>query len=90
MHDADTSTFVHYCYKPEEMLMVKYQNKLYYITFAELYTLINEEEKYDITIQQNAKFPINPIDLQGLQEYTEIMAKTVRNTRIKKRKGVVT
>ena len=34
MHDADTSTFLHYCYKGEETLTVKYNDKIYNISFA--------------------------------------------------------
>ena len=59
LHDADTSSYIHYCYKPEEMLTVKYNDKIYTLTFAELYDMVNEAEQYDETILQNAKFPKN-------------------------------
>ena len=57
LHDANTSTFVHYCYKGEETLVIKYHNKIVNISFFNLYNFINEEEEYDETIRQNAKFP---------------------------------
>ena len=57
MHDADTSTFVPYCYKGEEMLTVKYRNKVVNVTFKELYDLVQEPEEYDNTILNVAKFP---------------------------------
>lgn len=57
LHDSDTSTFKHYCYKPEEMLTIKYKNNIYNITFQKLYSLIEEEEEYDISIKQMVKYP---------------------------------
>ena len=57
MHDADTSTFLHYCYKGEECLVVKYKDKIHNISFNNLYDLVEEKEEYDVSIQQNAKFP---------------------------------
>lgn len=48
MHDANTSSFVHYCYKGEETLTVKYKNKIYYTSFKELYNLVKEEEEFDL------------------------------------------
>ena len=57
MHDADTSTFLHYCYKGEECLVVKYKGKIHNISFNNLYDLVEEKEEYDVSIQQNAKFP---------------------------------
>ena len=57
LHDADTSTFKPYCYKGEEMLVVKYKKNIYHLTLAELYDLVEDKEEYDITINQNAKFP---------------------------------
>jgi intein/homing endonuclease len=59
LHDANTSSFVHYCYKGEEMLTVKYNDKIYNISFASLYNLIKDEEEYDITINCPVKFPHN-------------------------------
>ena len=59
MHDADTSTFLHYCYKGEECLVVKYKDKIHNISFNNLYDLVEEKEEYDVSIQQNAKFPNN-------------------------------
>ena len=57
MHDADTSSFKPYCYKGEEMLTIKYNNIIYYLSFKELYDFIDDEEQYDESIKQNAKFP---------------------------------
>ena len=57
LHDSDTSTFKHYCYKPEEMLTIKYKNNIYNITFQKLYSLSEEEEEYDISIKQMVKYP---------------------------------
>lgn len=57
MHDADTSTYIHYCYKGEECLVVKYKGKIHNISFNNLYDLVEEKEEYDVSIQQNAKFP---------------------------------
>ena len=48
LHDADTSTFVHYCYKGEETLTVKYKEKIYYTSFKNLYNLIEEKEEKDL------------------------------------------
>lgn len=59
MHDANTTSFVHYCYKGEELLTIKYHNSLKVISFAELYNLVEEPEQFDITINQKAKFPID-------------------------------
>ena len=59
MHDFNTTTFYHYCYKGEEMLTVKYKYSIYNITFKDLYELIDDEEQYDKTINQMAKFPKN-------------------------------
>ena len=57
MHDADTSSFKPYCYKGEEMLTIKYNNIISYLSFKELYDFIVDEEQYDESIKQNAKFP---------------------------------
>lgn len=67
MHDADTSTYVHYCYKPEEMLTVRYNNEFYHLTFAELYNLV-DGEKFDDSINQNAKFPKDLFVLDNVNE----------------------
>lgn len=48
LHDANTSSFVHYCYKGEETLTVKYKNEIHYISFKNLYDLVDEEEKIDL------------------------------------------
>ena len=72
MHDADTSSYVHYCYKPEEMLLIKYNNKIYYVTFEELYNILEEEEIFDTTINQVAKFPVN-LFVQDIDDEDNIM-----------------
>ena len=59
MHDADTSTFLHYCYKGEETLTVKYGPTIFYTSFNELYNIVKEEEKIDL----NGNFYKDPIDL---------------------------
>ena len=59
MHDADTSTYVHYCYKGEETLTVKYGPTIFYTSFNELYNIVKEEEKIDL----NGNFYKDPIDL---------------------------
>ena len=60
MHDFNTTTFYHYCYKGDEMLTVRIGNKpdadIFNITFKELYKW-NFDEKFDKSINQNAKFP---------------------------------
>lgn len=48
MHDANTSSFIHYCYKGEETLTVKYKGEIHYTSFKNLYNLIKNEEEIDI------------------------------------------
>ena len=57
MHDFNTSTFYHYCYKGEEMLTVSKNGHIFDTTFSHLYDILDCEEQFDITINQNAKFP---------------------------------
>lgn len=57
MHDADTSTYVHYCYKGDELLSVKYKDRHYHLSFSQLYKLIEEKEEYDTTINNLVKRP---------------------------------
>lgn len=57
MHDSNTTSFVHYCYKGEETLMVKYKDTEYDCTFVKLYNLLEEEEEYDVTIDNMVKRP---------------------------------
>ena len=60
MHDANTSSLLPYCYKGEEMLTVKLENIIYNLSFKDLYNLIDKDnERYDASIKQNAKFPNN-------------------------------
>lgn len=47
LHDANTSSFVHYCYKGEETLTVKYKDIIYYTSFKNLYDLVEEKEEVD-------------------------------------------
>ena len=47
LHDANTSSFVHYCYKGEETLTVKYKDVIYYTSFKNLYDLVEEKEEVD-------------------------------------------
>jgi hypothetical protein len=71
MHDMPTATFVHYCYKGEEMLLVKYKEKDYYTNFKNLYTLVDEKEVYDETINQVAIFPKN-LYVKDIDGFTKI------------------
>lgn len=57
MHDFNTSTFYHYCYKGEEMLTVKCKRGIFDTTFANLYDIIEDKEEFDESINQYAKFP---------------------------------
>lgn len=57
MHDFNTTTFYHYCYKGEEMLTVSKNGHIFDTTFSHLYDILDCEEQFDITINQNAKFP---------------------------------
>ena len=45
MHDADTSTFLHYCVKPEECCYYLLDEKTYYANFKQIYNLLKEEEE---------------------------------------------
>ena len=45
MHDADTSTFLHYCVKPEECCYYLLDGKTYYANFKQIYNLLKEEEE---------------------------------------------
>lgn len=45
MHDADTSTFLHYCVKPEECCYYLLDGKTYYTNFKQIYNLLKEEEE---------------------------------------------
>ena len=47
LHDADTSSYIHYCYKGEETLTVKYKDVIYYTSFKNLYDLVEEKEEVD-------------------------------------------
>ena len=77
MHDFNTTTFYHYCYKGEEMLTVKYKYSIYNITFKDLYELIDDEEQYDKTINQMAKFPKN-LYVQDLENDKKVWTKVTR------------
>lgn len=57
MHDANTTSFLHYCYKGEGLITIKYHEKILNISFENLYNLIYEPEEYDATISNMAKFP---------------------------------
>ena len=57
LHDFNTSTFYSYCYKGEEMLTVKHKRGIFDTTFANLYDIIDDDEIFDVTINQYAKFP---------------------------------
>ena len=76
MHDADTSTFLHYCYKGEEMLTVKYDDIILDIAFAQLYTILKEPEQFDESINQVAIFPNNlfvrDVDDEGKIIWTKV------------------
>ena len=76
MHDADTSTFLHYCYKGEEMLTIKYNDIILDIAFAQLYTILKEPEQFDESINQVAIFPNNlfvrDVDDEGKIIWTKV------------------
>lgn len=76
MHDFNTTTFYHYCYKGEEMLTVKYDDAIFDVTFAKLYDMMHEPEVYDDTIKQDAIFPkqlyVRDIDENGNKIWTKI------------------
>ena len=78
MHDFNTATFYHYCYKGEEMLTVKYHNNLKVVSFAELYNLIEEPEQFDKTINQEAKFPIDLFVLDLDKYYDKTWTRVTR------------
>lgn len=59
LHDANTSSFVHYCYKGEETLTVKYGPTIFYTSFNELYNIVKEGEKIDL----KGNFYKEPVDL---------------------------
>lgn len=44
MHDADTSTYVHYCYKGDESFIAYYNGNKLLTTFKQLFNLIEEKE----------------------------------------------
>jgi len=75
MHDADTSTFKHYCYKGEELVTVRDKvHREYTFALKNLYENIlymdtEAEEKYDVSIEQNALFPKN-IEILDINEET--------------------
>lgn len=76
MHDADTSTFVHYCYKGEEMLAIKYNDVIMDVTFVQLYNILKEPEQFDVSINQVAIFPKNlfveDVDDNGNTTWTKV------------------
>lgn len=45
LHDADTSTYIHYCIKPEECCHYLLNGKTIYASFDQLYELLTEEEE---------------------------------------------
>ena len=75
MHDADTSTFKHYCYKGEELVTVRdKRHREYTFALKDLYENIlyidtEAEERYDASIEQNALFPKN-IEILDINEET--------------------
>ena len=77
LHDADTSTFIHYCYKGEETLIIKYKEKIYYTSFKNLYNLIEEKEEKDL-LGNNYKRTdkllfVLDCDENGSQVWTEVL-----------------
>ena len=79
LHDADTASFIPYCYKGEEMLTItehpdKEKSSAFSVTFKELYALA-DNERYDESIGQVAKFPTNLYVLDivdGKEKWTKI------------------
>ena len=75
MHDADTSTFKHYCYKGEELVTVRDKaHREYTFALKDLYENIlymdtEAEERYDASIEQNVLFPKN-IEILDINEET--------------------
>lgn len=67
LHDAPSATFKPYCYKGENLLTIKYKGITQEVSFTKLYSLLDEEELYDSSIDQVAKFPkdLFVLDLVG-------------------------
>lgn len=57
MHNASTVTYYPYCYKGEELLVVKYHENVMAINFSTLYNMIDSREKYDKNNNSYCKYP---------------------------------
>lgn len=57
MHNASTVTYYPYCYKGEELLIVKYHEDIMAISFVDLYKTVNAKEIYDKNNNSYCKYP---------------------------------
>ena len=58
MHDANTATFKHYCYKGDELITIKYQGQIYNTTIKKIINFCNEDEiVFDPILKQNVYYP---------------------------------
>lgn len=57
MHNASTVTYYPYCYKGEELLIVKYCEDIMAISFVDLYKTVDAKEIYDKNNNSYCKYP---------------------------------
>lgn len=74
LHDAASSSFLPYCYKGQENVIVKYKNKIFSTSIKKLIDFCQDDEIYfDKTINQNAYHP-NELYIKDVDnEWTKII-----------------
>lgn len=79
MHDANSSTFRHYCYKGDELIIIKKDNKTYNTTLKRLVEFLTEEEKtFDAKLNQEVYYP-NNLFIQDKNGWTKITRYVAHN-----------
>ena len=74
LHDANTASFMPYCYKGENIVSIKYKDVVYKTTFEQLYELLNNNEElvFDSSISQEAFFPSELYVLDTNNTWTKV------------------
>ena len=71
LHDANTTSFVHYCVLPQECCLYLLDGKQIYASFNQIYNLLKEEEIFDEDKILYYKKPKN-LKVQDLNGFTKV------------------
>ena len=79
LHDANSATYRHYCYKGDELIIIKKDNKTYNTTLKRLVEFLTEEEKtFDAKLNQEVYYP-NNLFIQDKNGWTKIIHYVAHN-----------